>query len=246
MKVADSKGNAITAMDQWSKCIRGSHWKPARSAYSLADFVMNRDGAGILERRISSLLAQPVKLEQATPEYRARFDRYRGNPSNLDLGICGRVGGKASLFVGLEAKVDESFGGETVCQRYLSAINERTKNPRSKAADRVEGLLSNCFSDSTGPCASRFSEVRYQLLTGTAGTAARQTDLAVFYILVFKTHLYDEAKGRDNRLAYEKFIRVTGGKLLTLEQDPCQAHRIKVAGKSLVCIYDYFEVSDTE
>ena len=184
MRITGHKGNDIATLDQWRTCVRSEHWKQGRSAYSLADFILNRNGAKILESRVSSALSQPVRLESATPEYRASFDHYRGNPSNLDLGVWGQMGFESTLFVGLEAKVDEPFGDNTVCERYRAAIRELSKNPRSRGGDRIKNLLSLYFSDPSDPCDSRFSQIRYQLLTGTAGTVARQQDLSIFYVLV--------------------------------------------------------------
>ena len=179
LKVNDSKGNDVATMEQWSESVRRSHWKPGRSAYSLADFIMNRNGAAHLESRISSVLSQPIRLEQGTPEYAARFDRCRG-PARLDIGISGRTGSGESLFVGAEAKVDESFGSETVCERYQKAIETLNSNPLSKAADRVKNLLSRHFADTDEPCESRFAEVGYQLLTATAGTVAVQVSISIY------------------------------------------------------------------
>ena len=88
---------------------------------------MNRNGAAHLESRISSVLSQPVTLEQGTPENAASFDRYQG-PARIDIGISGGIGSGESLFVGLEAKVDESFGSETVCERYQKAIETLKSN----------------------------------------------------------------------------------------------------------------------
>ena len=76
LRVIDSKANDVTTLEQWSKTVRRSHWKQGRSAYSLADFIMNRQGAAHLESRISSVLSRPVRLKKGTPEYAARFDRY--------------------------------------------------------------------------------------------------------------------------------------------------------------------------
>ena len=171
LKVHDSKGNDIATLEQWSESVRSSHWRPGRSAYSLADFIMDRNGAAHLESRISSVLSRPVRLERGTPEYAARFDRYRG-PARLDIGISGRAVSGESLFVGVEAKVDESFGSETVCERYRDALQTLSGNPRSKAAERVTGLLSRYFADTDEPCESRFAGVGYQLLTATAGTVS--------------------------------------------------------------------------
>ena len=245
MRVYSSAEKEIIDLKQWAECVRKKHWKEGRSAYSLADFILNRDGSRFLEERLSSVLSEPVELQRATPEFRARFDSYRGNPSNLDLGTWGRVGATSSLFVGLEAKVDERFGSGTVCERYRSAIEERVKNARSKAVNRVEELLSIYFAEYDEPCGSGYSEVGYRLLTGTAGTVAAGQDHSVFYILAFKTHLYDEQKGRENLLDYEKFIEVSGGKPLVQKEGDLQAHEITVAGKQLVCIYDCFQMPDT-
>ena len=49
LKVIDSRGYEITSLQQWSKTVRRSHWKPGRSAYSLADFIMNQNGTAQLE-----------------------------------------------------------------------------------------------------------------------------------------------------------------------------------------------------
>ena len=125
------------------------------------------------------------------------------------------------------------------CKRYQRAVNYLEENPRSKAAARVRDLLSHYFGETAEPCDSAFSDIRYQLLTGTAGTIAVGEDFSVFYVLVFETDLYDEKKGKENRLDYEKFIAAAGGKAITRDEDGFDAHEIIVAGKRLICIYDY-------
>ena len=186
MRVIDYRGSEITTLEQWSKTVRRSHWKPGRSAYSLADFIMNQNGTAQLEARISSVLSREVVLEQGTPEYAARFDRYEG-PARLDLGISGRTRRGESLFVGLEAKVDEPFGSETVRERWQKATETLKSNPRSRAATRVRELLSRYFGDGDEPCESRFTDVGYQLLTAAAAVVAVEADVSVFYVAVFRT-----------------------------------------------------------
>ena len=243
MIITNPDGSEITTMEQWSGRVNSSHWKPGRSAYSLADFVMNRGGGGVLRERVSSVLSRSVALDTATPEYGAKFDSHGGSPSKLDLGIFGRVGSESGLFVGLEAKVDERFG-ETVCKRYQRAVSYLEENPRSKAAARVRDLLSNYFGETAEPCDSAFSDIRYQLLTATAGTVAVGADFSVFYVLVFETDSYDERRGRENRLDYERFIETAGGKALMEGEGGFDAYEIMVAGRRLVCVYDYFQAPD--
>ena len=132
---------------------------------------MDRQGAAYLETGMSSVLSQHTKLEQATPEYLAKFDSYPGNPSNLDLGITGHVERltlRASLFVGVEAKVDETFAS-TVGSRYASAMKLRAAGKNTNAPERVKGLLSKYFGVKGSPDSSRFADIRRRLPVNGAG-----------------------------------------------------------------------------
>lgn len=246
MRIVDSQGQEIVNLEQWrsrafDRTSKARHWKEGRSAHSLAEFVMNRNGASYLEERISSVLSRQATLEQATPEFLARFDPYPGNPSNLDLGISGVEGPSEhhrTLFIGLESKVAEPFGSSTVGNRYSSAMKQRIAGRNTNAPERVRDLLSKYFSVEDPPNSSRFAGVRYQLLTGIAGTAASQADALVFYVLVFKTSEYDERKGSANRMEYERFLEAAHGKLMMRRGENFRADEITAAGKSLVCVYD--------
>ena len=180
-------------------------------------------------------------MEQGTPEYAARFDRYEG-PARIDLGISGRTGRGESLFVGLEAKVDEPFGSETVCGMWLKATETRKSNPRSRASARVKELLSRYFGDDDEPCESRYAEVGYQLLTATAGAVAVEADVSVFYVTVFRTADYDAESGRRNRLDYDNFMRISGAGDLAHEDREFLAQELTLDGRPLVCIYEHFDL----
>ena len=248
MRVVDSQGQRISNLIEWRSRIfdgtsKEKDWKKGRSAYSLAEFIMDRKGAAYLEARMSSVLSQHIELEQATPEYLAKFDSYPGNPSNLDLGITGhveRLPVKASLFVGVEAKVDETFGS-TVRSRYSSAMNRRDAGKRTNAPERVKGLLSKYFSVRGSPDSSRFADIRYQLLTGTAGTVAASGEISVFYVLVFRTSMYDERRGLSNLQDYESFVEAAHGKPLMRDCKEFRADELDLVGKRLVCVYDYVD-----
>ena len=246
MRVVDSRGRRISSLDEWRSLVfdgtsKSRHWRKGRSAYSLTEFVMDhRKGAAYLERRISSVLARSVKLEVATPEYLAKFDSYPGGPSNLDIGITGHVGCSAPrprLFVGVEAKVDETFGS-TVDSRYASAVKDMKDGKRTNAPERVKELLSEYFSVSGSPETSRFVGIRYQLLTGTAGTVSASGEVSVFYILVFRTSMYDEEKGLANQRDYERFLEAARARPLMRDGEGFRAEELRLDEKRLVCIYD--------
>lgn len=249
MRVVDSHGRPISSLDEWRRLVfdgtsKSRHWRKGRSAHSLAEFIIGqRNGAAHLQRRLSSALGLSVKLEEATPEYLARFDSYLGGPSNLDLGITGSVGCSdrcSSLFVGVEAKVDEPFGS-TVKGRYTAAFKDRSDGKRTNAPERVKELLSRYFSVSGSPVTSRFAGIRYQLLTGTAGTVSYPAERSVFYILVFRTSLYDEGKGQANQRDYESFVEAARGRSLIRTGSGSRADELELDGKRLVCIYDYVD-----
>ena len=153
----------------------------------------------------------------------------------------GRLILKQSLFVGLEAKVYETFRS-MVGSRYLTAMKTREAGKSTNTPQRVKDLLSNYFSVDGPPDSHRFVDIRYQLLTGAAGTVAAPGSVSVFYILVFRTSLFDGRKGLVNRWDYERFVEATRAEPLIRCDDGFRADELKLRGKRLVCIYDYVDV----
>ena len=243
MKIVDYHGREISTLEEWERHFNSSkHWKKGRSAYSLADFILNRNGSVFLASRVSSVLSERVAFEWSTPEYKAKFDRYP-NPSQLDLGIFGSIGSGSSLFVGVEAKVDEPFGS-TVDVTYQKALEKQQRKKHSKAPERVEELLSKYFSESAPPNDSRFADIRYQLLTASAGTVAVSHDIAVLYVLVFKTESYAPTKGEGNYGDYMKFLDCAGGKPILCAGQASLAHELFLDGRRLVIFHEYVDLEN--
>ena len=123
MKVEDTKGAPITNLADWAKLYdspRSSHqWKEGRSAYSAAEFIINRNGAESLRARVSDALREPVVFDRIVPEHEVRFDQF-GHGRMHDLAVFGKTSSGQTLFVGVEAKVDEPFGA-SVRDAYLAA-----------------------------------------------------------------------------------------------------------------------------
>ncbi len=103
MKIENTKGAPITSLADWAKLYdspRSSHqWKEHRSAYSAAEFIVNRNGAESLRARIADALGEQVEFEKVIPEFEVRFDRF-GNGRMHDLAIFGTTDSGQSLFVG--------------------------------------------------------------------------------------------------------------------------------------------------
>ena len=234
MKITDAAGRPIASMEEWAAIHSERHWREGRSAYAVADFILHREGAAHLESRLAETLGGEVALDAITPEMQVKFDQFGGRGRMHDLGVSGTVG-RRRLFVGVEAKVDESFGGDLAAS-YAEAQRRLAQNSRSKGVARIEQLLGR-FSPPLALASD--GHLRYQLIHGTVGTiAARQGgdrpyDAYVFYVLVFKTGLYDAATGESNYADYRRFIERVGGQ----ELSPL-AHRITVDGRELTCIYE--------
>ena len=240
MKIVSSHGHEIASLEDWASLHKKIHWKKGRSAYSVADFILNRDGMAHLESRLSEVLRKEVSISRVTPEKEIRFDKY-GRGRVHDLAIACEVNGRESLFVGLEAKVDENFG-QLIQDELKSAEKRLAANQASKAVERIKALPAR-FS----PALSLDSvfDIRYQLVHGAAGTVSAQGenrepfDAYVFYILVFKTSLYDEQAGKENHEDYIRFIRRVSGS--ELEYPEVETHRLTMDEKPLTCIYEHLE-----
>lgn len=240
MKIEDRNRNPINNFDDWAALYetpQQSHqWKEHRSAWSMADFVMQRDGAGHLQARVGDALGQRVSFERAVPEFEQRFDAF-GRGRVHDMGIFGQVADGRSLFVGVEAKVDESFG-PTVHDSYLQSKANQITGTSTNAPERIEQLLALHFHK---PDTAMF-DVRYQLLYATAGTLAAGADISVLYVVVFKTPLYDESIGADNYRDYIHFVNKVGGAPVTLAEKSAIAYTLDLDGRELTCVHEYFDL----
>jgi hypothetical protein len=240
MRVEDSKGVPISSLADWARLYdtpRSAHqWKKHRSAYSTAEFICNRNGAELLRTRIADALGEPVEFERAIPEFEVRFDRF-GHGRMHDLAIFGKAESGQSLFVGVEAKVNERFG-DLVRDKYLKAKSKQIAGEKTNAPERIENLLKLHFEK---PDASMF-DVRYQLLYATAGTLAAKADVSVLYVVVFKTPLFNETTSAENYRDYVDFMGKIGAEPLKLSSKEANGHRLSLQGKELICLHEYFEI----
>jgi hypothetical protein len=140
MEVTGPGGEKIDSLEAWARLYespRSAHqWKEYRSAYSVADFILNRNGGAAIQARVGQALGEPVELDRVIPEMEIRFDQY-GRGRMHDLGIYGRTASGKSLFVGVEAKVDEPFGA-LAREAYLGAKARQIAGESTNAPERIE------------------------------------------------------------------------------------------------------------
>ena len=238
MKIVTSDGEPLRSLADWQAVHKPEQWKPGRSAHSVADFILNRNGARRLSQHVSEVLGESVKFHKITPELEVRFDRY-GKGRFHDLGIHGETESGKSLFVGVEAKVDESFG-PYVADEWRKAQRIVQQGRRTRLPDRISELCDR-FQD--GPGISPTDEIRYQLMHGAAGTVEAGADVSVLYIAVFVTDDYDDAKGEANFQDYRTFLNRAGASANpTANGGAPESHTLNLSGKALTTIYEYFDL----
>ena len=235
MIIEDSKGNQLRSLDYWEGLHEPEKWEPGRSAHSVADSIVNLGGPRKLRERVSSVLGKPVTFTKLIPEYEVRFDRY-GKGRVHDLGIFGETDSESTLFVGVEAKVDEPFG-RYVSEEWRDANKKRNREENTNMPERITEL---CARFDGGPGINVDACIRYQLLYGTAGTVCAGEDVSVFYVAVFQTDDYDKDIGKLNLRDYLRFMEQAGGKPAEDDGVEASSHRLTVDGRPLVSIYEHF------
>ena len=212
--IQNFKGKHIRSVKDWLRLAPPKmgirHWKNGRSAKELATAWFGT-GKANMPKDLSKLLeSHPLTAnffpELAVPEFVTRLDNFKGEHRNHDLILVG-FSGNNKIFVSIEAKADEAFG---------DIISKKgSTNPRSNIYKRMDQLSQAIFGR---PVDGNIGKLRYQLLTGIAGTLIeakkRKADCAVFAVHEFLSQGLDLVKISQNTEDFNTFVR-----LLSKEKD---------------------------
>jgi hypothetical protein len=213
-------------------------WVEGRSAMEVARAWLESAADGppseIVRLLRSNADLQNAVLDSVEPDARVNFDTRRGDPRSADLAFTGHD--DSGSFVGtVEAKSDEPFGPR-VSDVLNIALERAVSNPRSDGIERVVELLRGLVPTKTAETAS-VVDLRYQLLTGIAGTLAlaakHRADRAIYIVHVFET---DKTSSRDlaaNAEDLSQFVRrLSSGSVASLEEGVLHGP-IQVRGEAL-------------
>ena len=181
------------------------HWKEGRSACSLARYFLSGRGEAEIVATVNGILGEDTVegLERGEIETPCPFDDYL-NPRRQDMGIWGRTKSGRRFFVGIEAKVDESFSENTLGSALMEAAKTKADKPKSHAVDRIAGL---CDWFGVSPEDEAVCNLRYQLVHFTKGTAdVADVDIRIMLLLTFHTPEYDSRKGEGNAADWQAFV----------------------------------------
>jgi hypothetical protein len=166
-------GESISSVDDWfakAPPMRGeAHWKDDRSAKELAR-AWFRSGHPAVPAEIYAALAERFEgfeVTVAKPEHVTRFDAFPGGARNHDLLLLLRRGTE-QVVVGVEGKAGEPLDA-TVIDKYERAMKDRDGGKLTNRPERILGLVEGLFGKRLGERVG-LGDVRYQLLTASAGT----------------------------------------------------------------------------
>jgi len=233
-------GETINSVKEWSQLAgpkKDIHWKDYRSAKEVAKAWFREEVAKI-PTEIKTIIENSedfdlITIEEVEPEALLYFDKFSG-PSNIDVLVKGSDK-HGDFIIGIEAKADESFS-LFVKDIFSDALESKIETPNTKKIIRVEQLAQSLFSKRKGN-GKKIGELRYQLLTGLAGTIAyankSNIERAVFLIHEFNTPCTKNEKHQQNQLDLDNFVnRLTDGRIERVESSKLYGP-IKISGKPL-------------
>lgn len=209
-KNLNGKDEIITLKEWREKCPpeRGDyHWQDGRSAKELAKEWINNKGKTLRDLLNQCPDFQGINFIKASPEFETRFDKF-GRGRKHDLLIIGEKENKIVL-ISIEAKVDESFGNDTVGTYYTKAIIKRLNGTITKVPSRIEGLIQALFKR---PYPSKIIHLQYQLLHAVAGTLTeakkRDAAKAIFIVHTLRASSMNAKKNKINDANLDNFVDV--------------------------------------
>ena len=226
MRLEARNGQSILTVDDWFRLappMGGSlQWRDGRSAKELAKAWCHEGEGPEAPSELLALFAAHPMFHQlvldgavAYPERRVRFDLARGEPRNTDLALaCESIGGLVAISV--EAKADESFG-RTVGEEIMSAAAQWAFAEQRGKLERIQGLV-EAILPKWRPGRTEIGQLRYQLLTATAGAWAFAKEVgasrAVLVVHEFVGPRTNQGRLGVNRSDLDRFAnRVTEGRV---------------------------------
>lgn len=232
MRIINKKGKQLTNLKLWEAGFKevddAKHWEPGYSAHSLGVFFTSGKGQKWLDEITAIMLGESVAWDDAVIEHESKLDEFAGRHRMQDLALWGSTLKKEKVFMGIEAKVLESFGSYALRDEYDEALNyQATKNPNSNKPKRVKQITESLFPGKN-PYDKAICDLRYQLMhyfQGSLKEAANYSeskrplnkrksrcDIVILPVLVFKTEHYlsNPDKANRNEEDYYSFCSALG------------------------------------
>jgi len=202
----------ITSLNDWyNYCppVKGKvHWKNGRSAMELAKDWINNNGKDLEGLLGSTTQFSGITFKMASPEFKSKFDEFKGNTRQHDLLVLASQNNE-EILISIEAKADEPFG-KIIKDYYLNQIIVRINGKRTFVPNRIENLIEYVFGNNI---TVQVFNLRYQLLHAIAGTIAeakrRNIKKAIFVVNTYcssNAKLFSQVKHQENMKDLNQFV----------------------------------------
>ena len=184
---------APPSIDEWEGLmITDTHWKPGRSAMSVA---LSWLGANGVPPEVVRLLGNDVGLIGMRPEYKVPMGRGGGSGGSPTCDVFAHVnmGGRSCALV-IEAKVDEPFGCELSEWRIGDVDNPRSAPNREVRLRKICEVLGLDFPPG--------DSLRYQLFSQTFAAVRMAERLGADMAAMIVQSFCDSDSGHDDFLAF--------------------------------------------
>ena len=265
MKIKNKYGDVLDTLAKWKAGFERvddpKHWEEGYSAHSLGYFFTEGKGMSWLDGISLSLFGEKISWDDARIEHESKLDQYGGRHRMQDMALWGKLSSGESVFMGIEAKVLESFGNYILRDEYDNAKAEKKKREaegkNSNKPARVEEITDFLFPGKT-PYNPVICNLRYQLMHYFEASIREATtynesfqplskrkhrvDIVVLPVLVFMTEHYKEdvEKGNLNERDYKEFCEA-----LCLESSEIGGKSVYVGnidGRKVITFYEKEEL----
>lgn len=208
---------SINSWTEWPRPKKPElHWKAGRSAMELAKAFLPPNARG---PKLPAALARLFRgagrfanlvIDEGVPELLTDLPPHGAKgPRNHDMWLRGQSAG-GLVGIGLEAKADESFD-EVIGEKYRTALRKRGAKSSTRTPERFAAVTSLALGREVGAAELTECPLRYQLITGVAGTllqsAREKRDIAAFVVYELASAITEERKRALNGRDYDAFAR---------------------------------------
>ena len=243
MKIIGKEEAEITTVESWFEAAppKGgrAQWVSRHSAKELAQAWCG-SGKVVVPTELASLLdgasiTKGLTLLEAWPEKKVRFDRIRGETRNADLAILGLHQDGRRVAISIEAKAKEPFD-VPVAKKLMAAMKQIARDEPSNLPTRIH-QLGRVLLPPHKPGDVHLGEIRYQLLTATAGAIALasqvQASAAILAIHEFGEVQLTEAE-QQNATDLDVFMKRLTGSVTTQVSPGILYGPIHVPGSAMI------------
>lgn len=226
-KIFDNKNNLVADYSVWQK--HYPNGKEKHSAWEFGKFIMNNNGLSKIQNIIEKAIGEKVIFSKTTIEKGVKFDDYQ-RESQRDMVIEGKTKSGENIFITIEAKVLESFGG-TIQSELKAAKIYKKKHEKSQRAIRIEELYEKLMHTNKS---IENSDLRYQLFHTAASTAYIKSDIAIMMILDL-TNFANVEHSQRNKNDFINFMNALNAK--EIDKTNHSHYEAIVFDKTIKCLY---------